>query len=290
MPPKLTLTKTKNKTAIMAVTFVAIAAVAIGIGFAATKMAFSFPSLCFQIFGQTVCATPQEPEPNPTVCCFTMGKLAPFNCDIMIPHLPMPKSTCEAERETSSEVHVCSNLEACSPPAGTCPPNYTLNGDACCAPGEESDSHLGYKFCRPTEQSCQSPNTLCRGIPDKDGDKVQNNCCSPDQRCAQASYMGMRAGYCIPNRTCSNPCGRTRDGQSICCGDNEECKDRLGLPPFCQPKRTNVPPCKTLCVGTGGYSDRTKLCDMAKAEECMRHPSGYPYCYSLLNQCNEITD
>ena len=174
-----------------------------------------------------------------------------------------------------------------------CPAGYFQYGDFCCNSDpklEQPSSAFGRKFCQPQITGCQvSGGSFCSA-------GSRNICCSTNQSCGLGTIYGAEVALCVspppPTGGSTSICspkssgyiGRTKDGQNVCCGANEEAGPagrKLGInTPYCQPKRAAACAAGEQFVqGTGNYQTEKKCCPSNTIPS--NHPNGLPFCAKL---------
>src|SRR3989338_2570878 len=119
-----------------------------------------------------------------------------------------------------------------------CPAGYFQYGDFCCNSDpklEQPNSAFGRKFCQPQITGCQvSGGSFCSA-------GSRNICCSTNQSCGLGTIYGAEVALCVsplpPVGGSTSICspkssgyiGRTKDGQNVCCGANEEARPAASL-------------------------------------------------------------
>jgi len=184
-----------------------------------------------------------------------------YYCDI--------EKSCRYDKGTKLDEYSCTNSGdvCCKVKIDSCPAGTEKWGDYCCKPEEKAEK-LGVKFCEPKD--CGDGKKLCGGA-----DK--STCCNATDGCGVATVykLGFPVGtvaICLPKPDCDKPCGTDNDGKKVCCGDNQQCGEKNGVP-FCQ--SSSCPTGQALCKGTGNYEGTQRCCAVGA---CSTYPSGAPIC------------
>ncbi|OGY99177.1 MAG: hypothetical protein A2945_03345 [Candidatus Liptonbacteria bacterium RIFCSPLOWO2_01_FULL_52_25] len=182
-----------------------------------------------------------------------------------------------------------------------CPADYFQYGGFCCNSDpklEQPSSAFGRKFCQPQIADCQANGGLFCSAGSR------NVCCSAGKVCGLGTVYGAEVAVCVPPSSTngSSPLcspkfsgyiGRTKDGQNVCCGANEEAGPagrKLGInTPYCQPKRAAACAAGEQFVqGTGNYQTEKKCCPSNTIPS--NHPNGLPFCAKLSLPTLSITN
>ena len=182
-----------------------------------------------------------------------------------------------------------------------CPADYFQYGGFCCNSDpklEQPSSAFGRKFCQPQIADCQANGGLFCSAGSR------NVCCSAGKVCGLGTVYGAEVAVCVPPSSTngSSPLcspkfsgyiGRTKDGQNVCCGANEEAGPagrKLGInTPYCQPKRAAACAAGEQFVqGTGNYQTEKKCCPSNTIPS--NHPNGLPFCAKLNLPTVSITN